>query len=149
MGIKLALAYLTAIICGGVLLISSTVTAQNLSLPINTTNSTQMNETSGLSNFTDLTDTSATGNVSENLRGIYNTTQANNAMMSDDRQLVPFVKKYLMGKTILFHYPHFRIFALGSIVLMIIAMGACSSFGSDGNNNSNNGHNTKCPRREK
>ena len=84
MGIKLALAYLTAIICGGVLLISSTVTAQNLSLPINTTNSTQMNETSGLSNFTDLTDTSATGNVSENLRGIYNTTQANNAMMSDD-----------------------------------------------------------------
>ena len=84
MGIKLALAYLTAIICGGVLLISSTVTAQNLSLPINTTNSTQMNETSGLSNFTDLTDTSATGNVSENLRGIYNTTQANNAMISDD-----------------------------------------------------------------
>jgi len=84
MGIKLALAYLTAIICGGVLLISSAVTAQNLSLPINTTNSTQMNETSGLSNFTDLTDTSATGNVSENLRSIYNTTQANNAMMSDD-----------------------------------------------------------------
>ena len=84
MGIKLALAYLTAIICGGVLLISSTVTAQNLSSPINVTNSTQMNETSGLSNFTDLTDTSATGNVSENLRGIYNTTQANNAMMSDD-----------------------------------------------------------------
>jgi hypothetical protein len=84
MGIKLALAYLTAIIYGGVLLISSAVTAQNLSLPINTTNSTQMNETSGLSNFTDLTDTSATGNVSENLRGIYNTTQANNAMMSDD-----------------------------------------------------------------
>ena len=84
MGIKLALAYLTAVICGGVLLISSTVTAQNLSLPINTTNSTQMNETSGLSNFTDLTDTSATGNVSENLRGTYNSTQANNAMMSDD-----------------------------------------------------------------
>lgn len=84
MGLKLALPYLIATICGGVLLISSTVTAQNLSLPINTTNSTQMNETSGLSNFTDLTDTSATGNVSENLRGIYNTTQANNAMMSDD-----------------------------------------------------------------
>jgi hypothetical protein len=84
MGIKLALAYLTATICGGVLLISSAVTAQNLSLPSNTTNSTQMNETSGLSNFTDLTDTSATGNVSENLRGIYNSTQANNAMMSDD-----------------------------------------------------------------
>ena len=84
MGIKLALAYLTAIICGGVLLISSTVTAQNLSSPINTTNSTQLNETSGVSNFTDLTDTSATGNVSENLRGVYNSTQANNAMMSDD-----------------------------------------------------------------
>ena len=84
MGIKLALAYLTAIICGGILLIPSTVTAQNSSSPINTTNSTQMNETSGLSNFTDLTDTSATGNVSENLRGTYNTTQANNAMMSND-----------------------------------------------------------------
>jgi hypothetical protein len=84
MRIKLTFAYLTATICGGVLLISSSVTAQNLSLPINTTNSTQMNETSGLSNFTDLTDTSATGNVSENLRGIYNSTQANNAMMSDD-----------------------------------------------------------------
>ena len=81
MGIKLILAYLTAIICGGVLLISNTVAAQ---LPVNVANSTQMNETSGLSNFTDLTDTSATGNVSENLRGIYNTTQANNAMMSDD-----------------------------------------------------------------
>jgi hypothetical protein len=50
-------------------------------------NSTQINETSGLSNLTDLTDTSATGNVSENLRGVYNTTQANNAMMSDDRYL--------------------------------------------------------------
>ena len=84
MGIKLALAYLTAVICCGVLLISSTATAQNSSSPINTTNSTQMNETSGLSNSTDLTDTSATGNVSENLRSVYNTTQANNAMMSDD-----------------------------------------------------------------
>ena len=84
MRIKLTFAYFTAIVCSSVLLISSTVTAQNSSSPINTTNSTQMNETSGLSNFTDLTDTSATGNVSENLRGIYNTTQANNAMMSDD-----------------------------------------------------------------
>jgi hypothetical protein len=84
MGIKLALAYLTAIICGGVLLISRTVTAQNSSSPINTTNSTQMNNTSVLSNFTDLTDTSANGNVSQNIRGVYNTTQANNAMMSDN-----------------------------------------------------------------
>ena len=84
MRIKLTFAYFIAIVCSSVLLISSTVTAQNSSSPINTTNSTQMNETSGLSNFTDLTDTSATGNVSENLRGIYNTTQANNAMMSDD-----------------------------------------------------------------
>jgi hypothetical protein len=84
MRIKLTFAYFTAIVCSSVLLISSTVTAQNSSSPINTTNSTQMNETSGLSNFTDLTDTSATGNVSENLRGVYNTTQANNAMMSDD-----------------------------------------------------------------
>ena len=84
MRIKLTFAYLTAIVCSSVFLISNTVAAQNLSLPINTTNSTQINETSGLSNFTDLTDTSATGNVSENLRGIYNTTQANNAMISDD-----------------------------------------------------------------
>jgi hypothetical protein len=84
MRIKLTFAYLTAIVCSSVFLISNTVAAQNLSLPINTTNSTQINETSGLSNFTDLSDTSATGNVSENLRGIYNTTQANNAMISDD-----------------------------------------------------------------
>jgi hypothetical protein len=84
MGIKLTFAYLTAIVCSSVFLISNTVGAQNSSSPINMTHSTQMNETSGLTNFTDLTDTSATGNVSENLRGIYNTTQANNAMMSDD-----------------------------------------------------------------
>lgn len=84
MGIKLALAYLTAIICGGLLLISSTVTAQNSSSPINLTNSSHMNKTTELGNFTDLTDTSATGNVSENIRGTYNTTQANNAMMSND-----------------------------------------------------------------
>ena len=68
MGIKLALAYLTAIICGGVLLISNTVTAQNSSSPINMTNLSQMNKTAELGNFTDLTDTSANGNVSENIR---------------------------------------------------------------------------------
>lgn len=84
MGIKLALAYLTAIICGGVLLISNTVTAQNSSSSINLTNASQMNKTTELGNFTGLTDTSATGNVSENIRGTYNTTQANNAMMSND-----------------------------------------------------------------
>jgi hypothetical protein len=84
MGIKLALAYLIAIICGAVLLISNTVTAQNSNSPINMTNSTQMNKTTVLSNFTDLTDTSANGNVSQNIRGVYNTTQANNAMMSDN-----------------------------------------------------------------
>ena len=81
---KLIVAYLTAIVCSGVFLISGTVTAQNSSSPINITNSTQMNKTSELSNFTDLTDTSASGNVSENIRGVYNTTLANNAMMSDD-----------------------------------------------------------------
>jgi hypothetical protein len=70
MGIKLALAYLIAIICGGVLLISSTVTAQNSNSPINMTNSTQMKKTAVLSNFTDLTDTSANGNVSQNIRGV-------------------------------------------------------------------------------
>jgi hypothetical protein len=77
-------ASLTAILCSSVFLISSTVTAQNLSSPVNVANSTQINNSFALSNFTDLTDTSATGNVSENLRGTYNTTQANNAMMSDD-----------------------------------------------------------------
>ena len=81
---ELTVAYLTAILCGGILLISNTVTAQNSSLPINMTNATQMNKTSVLSNLTDLTDTSAHGNVSENISGVYNTTQANNAMMSDD-----------------------------------------------------------------
>ena len=84
MRIKLTFAYFIAIVCSSVLLISSTVTAQNSSSPINVTNSTQMNNSSTLSNFTDLTDTSAAGNVSENLRGVYNTTQANNAMMSGD-----------------------------------------------------------------
>jgi hypothetical protein len=84
MEIKLALVYLTAIICGGALLISSTVNAQNSSSPINMTNSSQMNKTAELGNFTDLTDTSANGNVSENIRGTFNTTQANNAMMSND-----------------------------------------------------------------
>ena len=81
---ELTLAYLTAIICSSLFLISSTVTAQNSSSPINLTNSSQMNKTTELSNFTDLTDTSANGNVSENIRGTYNTTQANNAMMSKD-----------------------------------------------------------------
>lgn len=56
---ELTVAYLTAIVCGGVFLISSTVTAQNSSSPINVTNFTQMNKTSVLSNFTDLSDTSA------------------------------------------------------------------------------------------
>jgi hypothetical protein len=76
MRIKLALAYLTAIVCSSIFLISNTVAAQNSSSPVNVANSTQINETSGLSNFTDLTDTSATGNVSENLIGVYNTTQS-------------------------------------------------------------------------
>lgn len=84
MRIKLTCVYLTAIVCSNVFLISNTVSAQNSTSPINVANSTQKNQTSVLSNFTDLTDTSATGNVSENLRGIYNTTQANNAMMSND-----------------------------------------------------------------
>ena len=73
---KFTHAYLTAIICGGVLLISSTVTAQNSSSPINMTNSSQMNKTAELGNFTDLTDTSANGNVSENIRVLqYNASQ--------------------------------------------------------------------------
>jgi len=81
---ELFVIYLAALVCTGLFSMSSTVTAQNSSSPTNLTNSSQMNKTSGLSNFTDLTDTSATGNVSENLRGTYNTTQSNNAMMSND-----------------------------------------------------------------
>ncbi len=81
---ELTLAYLTAIFFCGVFSMSSTVTAQNSSSPMNMTNSTEMNKTSVLNNLTDLTDTSANGNVSQNIRGVYNTTQANNAMMSDD-----------------------------------------------------------------
>ena len=83
-GNKISSCLLTAIICGGVLLISNTVTAQNSSSPINMTNLSQMNKTAELGNFTDLTDTSANGNVSQNIREVYNTTQANNAMMSDN-----------------------------------------------------------------
>jgi hypothetical protein len=44
----------------------------------------EMNKTSQFSNLTDWNDTSANGNVSQNIRGVYNTTQANNAMMSND-----------------------------------------------------------------
>ena len=81
---NLIVAYLTSILFGGVLLISNTVTAQNLSSPDNVTNLTEMNKTSQFSNLTDWNDTSANGNVSQNIRGVYNTTQANNAMMSND-----------------------------------------------------------------
>ena len=81
---NLIVAYLTSILFGGVLLISNTVTAQNLSSPDNMTNLTEMNKTSQFSNLTDSNDTSANGNVSQNIRGVYNTTQANNAMMSND-----------------------------------------------------------------
>jgi hypothetical protein len=81
---NLIVAYLTSILFGGVLLISNTVTAQNLSSPDNMTNLTEMNKTSQFSNLTDWNDTSANGNVSQNIRGVYNTTQANNAMMSND-----------------------------------------------------------------
>jgi hypothetical protein len=81
---NLIVAYLTSILFGGVLLISNTVTAQNLSSPDNVTNLTEMNKTSQFSNLTDSNDTSANGNVSQNIRGVYNTTQANNAMMSND-----------------------------------------------------------------
>ena len=81
---NLIVAYLTSILFGGVLLISNTVTAQNLSSPDNMTNLTEMNKTSQFSNLTDWNDTSASGNVSQNIRGVYNTTQANNAMISND-----------------------------------------------------------------
>ena len=50
---ELTVAYITAMLCGGVLLISSTVTAQNSSSPINMTNATQMNKTSVLNNLID------------------------------------------------------------------------------------------------
>ncbi len=49
------------------------------------TGAIQMNKTSTSSNLsvqTNSTNTSAIGNVSENINDVYNTTQTNNAMMS-------------------------------------------------------------------
>jgi hypothetical protein len=63
-----------AVLCG-LLLISQAVTAQN--------QSSSANMTSRLSGLTNSTNTSAVGNVSENIKDVYNTTQANIAMMSN------------------------------------------------------------------
>ena len=73
-----------AILCG-LLLITQSVTAQNQSSSPSITGAIQMNKTSTSSNLsvpTNSTNTSAVGNVSENIKNVYNTTQANNAMMS-------------------------------------------------------------------
>ena len=73
-----------AILCG-LLLITQSVTAQNQSSSPSITGAIQMNKTSTSSNLsvpTNSTNTSAVGNVSENIKIVYNTTQANNAMMS-------------------------------------------------------------------
>ena len=73
-----------AILCG-LLLITQSVTAQNQSSSPSITGAIQMNRTSTSSNLsvpTNSTNTSAVGNVSENIKNVYNTTQANNAMMS-------------------------------------------------------------------
>ena len=73
-----------AILCG-LLLITESVTAQNQSSSPSITGAIQMNKTSTSSNLsvpTNSTNTSAVGNVSENIKNVYNTTQANNAMMS-------------------------------------------------------------------
>jgi hypothetical protein len=74
----------TAILCG-LLPISQSVTAQNQSSPPNMTGAIQMNKISTPSNLsipTNSTNTSAVGNVSENIKDVYNTTQTNNALMS-------------------------------------------------------------------
>ena len=73
-----------AILCG-LLLITQSVTAQNQSSSPSIKGAIQMNKTSTSSNLsvpTNSTNTSAVGNVSENIKNVYNTTQANNAMMS-------------------------------------------------------------------
>ena len=73
-----------AILCG-LLLISQSVTAQNQSSSPSIPGAIQMNKTftsSNLSVPTNSTNTSAVGNVSENIKNVYNTTQANNAVMS-------------------------------------------------------------------
>ena len=73
-----------AILCG-LLLITQSVTAQNQSSSPSITGAIQMNKTSTSRNLsvpTNSTNTSAVGNVSENIKNVYNTTQANNAMMS-------------------------------------------------------------------
>jgi len=74
-----------AILCG-LLLIAQAVTGQNQSSSANMTGTIQMKKTSTSSNLsalTNSTNTSAVGNVSENIKDVYNTTQANNAMMSN------------------------------------------------------------------
>ena len=73
-----------AILCG-LLLITQSVTAQNQSSSPSIKGAIQMNKTSTSNNLsvpTNSTNTSAVGNVSENIKNVYNTTQANNAMMS-------------------------------------------------------------------
>lgn len=72
-------------ILSGLLLITQSVTAQNQSSSPSITGAIQMNKTSTSSNLsvpTNSTNTSAVGNLSENIKNVYNTTQANNAMMS-------------------------------------------------------------------
>jgi hypothetical protein len=63
-----------AVLCG-LLLISQAVTAQN--------QSSSTNMTSTLSGLTNSTNSSAVGNMSKNIKDVYNTTQANIAMMSN------------------------------------------------------------------
>ena len=68
----------TAILCG-LLPISQSVTAQNQSSSPNMTGAIQMNKMSTSKNLsvpTNSTNSSAVGNVSENIKDVYNTTQS-------------------------------------------------------------------------
>jgi len=70
---------LIAILAG--YLIPNTVIAQNMSMPINISNKSSMLDRMPVS--TNLSNTIAQGNVSENINGIFNTSLANNAMLSN------------------------------------------------------------------
>lgn len=78
---RLVLSTVTTILSYAVLLLPNSVTAQNMSSP----DAANSNKTNNSTILTNLTDTSANGNVSQNIRDVYNTTQSNNATMSNGR----------------------------------------------------------------
>ncbi len=62
-------------------LILNTVSAENMTMPINISNKTSMLGETPIP--TNLSNTTAQGNISENTKGTFNASQANNAMLSN------------------------------------------------------------------